>query len=105
MSAANAVWAFGSVDAVRAMARTEIDRLGEVITPAHARVFLRFAIIDTNPDGQAALLAQACQADSTMCDHVNELALRETHARFVAPGNTLPVSMVEGHPRVHRGAP
>lgn len=103
MSAANATWAYGSVDAVRAMAHSEIERLGDALTPARARVFLRFAIIDTNPDGQAALLGQACMADAAMCQHLTEAGLRETHARFVSPGNALPLSMVGGHPRVHGG--
>jgi len=104
MAAANATWAYGSVDAVRAMARSEIDRLGDALTPERARVFLRFAIIDTNPDGQAALLGQACMTDADLCAHLTEAGLRETHARFVAPGDVLPPSMVAGHPRVH-GAP
>lgn len=104
LAAANATWAYGSVEAVRTMAHDEIERMGDALTPERARVFLRFAIIDTNPDGQAALLGQACQSDAATCQHLTDAGLRETRARFVAPGNTLPVSMVGGHPRLH-GAP
>ena len=61
---ANATWAFGSEDAVRKMADNELARLPESDNLSRARVFVRFGIIDTNPDGQAALFAQACVADA-----------------------------------------
>ncbi|HEX2660943.1 MAG TPA: hypothetical protein VHU40_21835 [Polyangia bacterium] len=99
MAAANATWAYGSVDAVRTMAHDEIERLGEALTPERARAFLRFAIVDSNPDGQAALLGQACMSDADLCAHLTDAGLRETQARYVSPGNVLPPSMVAGHPR------
>jgi hypothetical protein len=99
---ANATWAFGSADAVRTMAGTEIDRLPETQTMHRARVLLRFGIIDTNPDGQAALFAQACVADPTMCDDgLKQAAQREVKLRFVPPGNALPLYF-GGHPPIPR---
>ena len=97
---ANATWAFGSVEAVRNMARFELDRIPETDGLPRARVFVRFGIIDTNPDGQAALFAQACVFDPDDCDHLKEAAERETAARFVAPGNHLPLYFLGGHPHV-----
>ena len=47
------------------MFRTELDRIPDTDGPGRARVFVRFGIIDTNFDGQAALFAQACVADAT----------------------------------------
>jgi hypothetical protein len=103
LAVANATWALGSVDAVRKMARTEIDRLPETEGVRRSRVFLRFGIIDTNPDGQAALFAQACAQDAAICDQpkFKEAAARETKARFVAPGNMLPLSLMGGHPPIN----
>jgi hypothetical protein len=100
LAVANATWAFGSVEAVRKMARFELDRLPESEGPRRGRVFVRFGIIDTNPDGQAALFAQACVADPDDCEHLKEAAQRETEARFVAPGNHLPLYFIGGHPRI-----
>jgi hypothetical protein len=100
LAVANATWAFGSVEAVRKMARFELDRIPETDGPNRARVFVRFGIIDINPDGQAALFAQACVFDPHDCDHLKEAAQRETGARFVAPGNHLPLYFLGGHPHV-----
>ena len=100
LAVANATWAFGSVEAVRKMARFELDRIPETDGLHRARVFVRFGIIDTNPDGQAALFAQACVFDPDDCDHLKEAAERETAARFVAPGNHLPLYFLGGHPHV-----
>ena len=100
LAVANATWALGSVEAVRKMARFELDRIPETDGPNRARVFVRFGIIDTNPDGQAALFAQACVFDPGDCDHLKEAAQRETGARFVEPGNHLPLYFLGGHPHV-----
>lgn len=100
LAVADATWAFGSEAAARKMFRTELDRIPESNGPARARVFLRFAIIDTNFDGQAALFAQACAADGRVCDRerMKEATQREVEARLVAPGNVMPLYFV-GHPR------
>jgi len=95
---ADATWAFGSEDAARKMFRAELDRIPASDGPGRARVFLRFGIIDTNFDGQAALFNQACAVDPAICDHLKEATEREVKARFVAPGNVMPVFFV-GHPR------
>ena len=96
---ADATWAFGSEEAVRRMFRTELDRIPESDGPGRARVFLRFGIVDTNPDGQAALFAQACAADARLCDVLKEAALAEVRARAVPPGNVLPIYFT-GHPPI-----
>ena len=101
LAVANATWAFGSVDAVKKMARIELDRLPESEGPRRARVYLRFGIVDTNPDGQAALFGQAWAADPKMGNQgLKDAAVREVHARFVAPGNVLPLFFLGGHPPI-----
>ena len=69
--------------------------------PRRARVFLRFGIIEINPDGQAALFAQACAADPPLSDHLKDAAQAEVRARFVPPGNVLPLYFGSGgHPPI-----
>ncbi|HEY3498720.1 MAG TPA: hypothetical protein VGK73_28710 [Polyangiaceae bacterium] len=97
---ANAAWAFGSVDSVRRTSQALLERLPESDGPRRARVSLRFGIVDENFDGQAALFGQACAADARICQHPKEAAEEETRARFVAPGNRLPLSFVGGHPPI-----
>ena len=101
LTIANATWALGSEDAARKMFRTELDRIPESNGRQRARVFLRFGIVDTNFDGQAALFNQACAADAEICDRerMKDATAREVEARFVAPGNAMPVYFV-GHPRL-----
>ena len=99
---ANVTWAFGSADAIRTMTGTELGRLSETQNLQRARALLRFGIIDTNPDGQAALFAQACVADPNMCDDgLKQAAQREVKSRFVPPGNVLPLYF-GGHPPMPR---
>jgi hypothetical protein len=92
----------GSEDAVKKMLRAELDRLPEAEGKARARVLVRFGIIDSNPDGQAAVFFQACVADPSLCDRARLIAAaeRETHARLVEPGQHLPLYLMSGHPRV-----
>ncbi len=94
----NATWAFGNRDAVRQATQAELQRLPE--GPARARVLLRLALVDDNPDGQAALIAQACVSDPSTCDHPAHAAELEARRRFVAPGNRLPLSLLGGHPPI-----
>ena len=103
LAVADTVWAFGGEDAVRKMVRTELDRIPESDGAGRARVFVRFGIIDTNPDGQAALFAQACVGDPSLCDRdrLQQAARREVEARFVAPGNVVPLYF-GGHSGVGR---
>jgi hypothetical protein len=101
LAVADLTWAYGSEDAARKMFRAELDRIPDTNGPGRARVLLRFAIIDTNFDGQAALFAQACVADASLCDRERMKAAteREVKARLVAPGNVMPLFFV-GHPRL-----
>jgi len=104
LAAADATWALGSEGAARKMFRVELDRIPDTDGPGRARVFLRFGIIDTNPDGQAALFAQACAADAGLCDRerMKATAQREVQARLVPPGNVLPLYFGDGrsHPPI-----
>ena len=96
---ANATWLLGTVEAVRQMARFELDRLDPADGAARARTFVRFGIVDTNPDGQAALFNQACAADEHVCNENLKMAVeREVAARLVAPGNRVPPFFIAGHP-------
>ncbi len=99
---ANAIWALGSEDALKKMLRTELDRLPEAEGAARARVLIRFGIIDSNPDGQAAVFFQACVADPSLCDRARLIAAaeRETRTRLVEPGRHLPLYLLSGHPQV-----
>jgi hypothetical protein len=101
IAVADMTWAYGSEDAARKMFRAELDRIPDANGTGRALVLLRFAIIDTNFDGQAALFAQACVADATLCDRerMKIATEREVKSRFVPPGNAMPVFFV-GHPRL-----
>jgi hypothetical protein len=96
------IWALGSEDAVRKMLRSELDRLPEAEGAARARAFVRFGIIDSNPDGQAAVFFQACVSDPGLCERPRLIAAaeRETRARLVEPGQRLPLYLTSGHPQV-----
>jgi len=102
LTVANAIWALGSEDAVKKMLRSELDRLPESEGAARARAFVRFGIIDSNPDGQAAVFFQACVADRNLCDRARLIAAaeRETKARLVEPGQHLPLYLSSGHLQV-----
>jgi hypothetical protein len=97
---ANATWAFGDLASVKKMVRAELDRLPDPEDPRRARVLIRFGIVDTNPEGQAAVFSAACAADASICDHLEEAALREVRLRSVAPGNRLPVFFSGAHSRL-----
>lgn len=100
LSVANAIWALGSEDAVKKMLRAELDRLPEGEGKARARTFVRFGIIDSNPDGQAAVFFQACVSDPSLCERAPLIAAAtlETHTRLVEPGRQLPLYLTSGHP-------
>jgi len=100
LAVANAIWAMGSEDAVKKMLRSELDRLPESEGSARGRVLVRFGIMDSNPDGQAAVFFQACVADPSLCDRARLIAVaeRETRARMVEPGKHLPLYLMNGHP-------
>lgn len=99
---ADAIWASGDEESVRKMFRTELDRLPEADGPGRAKVFIRFGVIDSNPDGQAALFAQACVADPNVCDRdrLKQAAEREVRTRKVPPGDHLPLYFLGHHPPV-----
>lgn len=102
LAMANVIWAFGTLDSVKRMLRIELDRLPETEGANRARVFVRFGLVDTNPDGQAAVFNQACAMDAAHAcnDQLKEIAEREASARFVAPGNALPLYFMPEHPHV-----
>ena len=100
LAVANTIWALGSEEAVKKMLRSELDRLPEAEATARARAFVRFGIIDSNPDGQAAVFFQACVSDPSLCDRARLIAAaeRETRRRLVQPGQHLPLYLTNGHP-------
>jgi hypothetical protein len=102
LAVANTIWALGSEGAVKKMLKAELDRLPEAEGAARARAFVRFGIIDANPDGQAAVFFQACVSNPDLCDRPRLIAAaeRETQARFVEPGQHLPLYLLSGHPQV-----
>ena len=100
LCAANAAWALGNLDSVKKVIKAEIDRIPDADAAAKARALVRFGIIDTNPEGQAAIFSQACALDASICDHLKEAAEREVSARFAAPGNQLPLFFIPNHPPV-----
>jgi hypothetical protein len=99
LAVANVVWAFGTADAVKAISRTELDRIPASDGRQRARVLVRFGSVDDNFDGQAAVFGQACVADQDLCASPAQLRRAvetELRTRFVAP-NGLP-SYIVGHP-------
>lgn len=101
----NGAWALGSTDSVKQTAKWELDQLtlssaSQTEASRRGQLFLRFGIVDTNPDGQAAMFGQVCVADPAACEHLKDAAERETRARLVSPGNHLPMFFVVGHPHV-----
>jgi hypothetical protein len=100
LAVANVTWALGNATSVKKMLRYELDRLPESDGKGRARALLRFAIMDSNPEGQAALFGQACALDPTICNDTKAAVMREVEARLAAPGNRLPVYFIPGHPRI-----
>jgi len=96
----NAAWTLGSGDVAKKLVKFELDTLDDTEGPRRARVFIRFGLVDASFDGQAAVFASACVADPSVCDtaRLKKAAEQEAGARFVAPGNHLPLSLIGGHP-------
>jgi len=99
-AAANAAWALGSPDAVKESSKWELDQLAPTEVPRRVQLLLRFGIVDTNPDGQAAIFGQVCATDPSTCAHLKDATEGETRTRLVAPGNRLPPFFIAGHPHV-----
>lgn len=98
---ANAAWAFADGRTAKDVMYSEVGRLYERSGLEKARALVRLAILDQNPDGRSSLFAQACTAHPPVCDDRRAAAQREIEARFVAPGNSLPLGMLEGgHPPI-----
>lgn len=98
MSIANATWLLGSADQVRRTTQTALARVPESDGRDRARLHLRLALLVDSIDGQGALLHEACSEDPDICNDLVGAASREASGRSVAPGNRLPISLVEGHP-------
>jgi len=100
VTVANAAWVLGSATSVQKSLKVLIDGLPESEAPARARTLLRYAAVDQNPEGQAALISQACATDPSVCDHLKEVLKAETDRRYAAPGNHLPLFFLGGHPPI-----
>jgi hypothetical protein len=88
---ANAAWTLGDTQSVRETTHAVLDQVSD--GPVRARLLLRLALVDATVDGQAALIARACTADSRTCGRPGETAAFEASQRLVEPGNRLPPSM------------
>ena len=99
-AAANAAWALGSPASVKDASKWELDQLSPGEVARRVQLLLRFGIVDTNPDGQAAIFGQVCMTDAHVCAHLKDAAAGETRTRLVSPGNHLPLYFVPGHVHV-----
>lgn len=97
LAVANGAWRLGSGPSARRAVKSTLDQLPDS-GPARARALLRFAAVDQNPEGQAAVIGQACAADASICDHLKEAMESEVATRLVSPGNRLPLYFLTGHP-------
>jgi hypothetical protein len=100
LAAANAAWALGPAES----AKRTIDAVLESVPPAdsarRAQALVRFGLIDSTLDGQAAVFGLACAAEPGYCDAgLERAARREVAQRFVSPGNSLPLYF-GGHPPI-----
>jgi hypothetical protein len=99
LSIANAAWRLGSGPSAKRALKAALDELPDS-GPLRARTLLRFAAVDQNPEGQAAVIGQACNADPSICEHLKEATASETSTRLTSPGNHLPLYFLEGHPPI-----
>ncbi|HWP05799.1 MAG TPA: hypothetical protein VNN72_08665 [Polyangiaceae bacterium] len=99
LSVANATWRLGNWSSAKKAVKAELDHLPDS-GAARARALLRFAALDDNPEGQAAVAGQACAADPSICDHLKDAVERETSLRLLSPGNSVPLYFLGGHPRI-----
>jgi hypothetical protein len=97
LAVANGAWRLGTAASARRAVKAALDQLPDS-GPARARALLRFAAVDQNPEGQAAVIGQACAADASICEHLKEAMEDEVATRLVSPGNHLPLYFLEGHP-------
>ncbi len=100
MTMANVTWVTGSLEQVKHASSAALQALPESAGRERARLFLRLSLIDDNPDGQRALSASACAADTSVCADQAAAARREAQLRLVTPGNRLPLWMLGGHPPI-----
>lgn len=99
LTVANAAWVLGNAASVQKSLKVLLDGLPESEAPTRARMLLRYAAVDQNPEGQAAIISQACATDSSICDHLKETMKEETDQRYASPGNRLPLFFT-GHPPI-----
>jgi hypothetical protein len=100
LTVANAAWTLGSADSAKKALKVVLDTLPEAEAPVRARTLLRFAAVDQNPEGQAAIISQACATDPSICDRLKATMQEETEQRFASPGNRLPLFFLGGHPPI-----
>ncbi len=96
---ANGVWRLGSGASAKRALKAALDQLPDT-GAVRAQTLLRFAAVDQNPEGLVAVVGQACAANPSICEHLKDAMESETSTRIVAPGNRLPLYLLEGHPHV-----
>lgn len=96
----NGVWAMGNEKSVERLSRLELSQLTETDASRKAQLLVRLGLMQERPDAQASLFGSACSLDPQLCADLPAVAGREADARFVPPGNVLPLSLVGGHPPI-----
>ena len=99
LAVANGAWRLGSGASAKRALKATLDQLPDT-GAVRAQTLLRFAAVDQNPEGQAAVVGQACASNPSICDHIKDAMESETSTRLVSPGNHLPLYFLEGHPHV-----
>lgn len=97
LAIADAAWQLADIKTTQAITRAELDRLAPE-GYERARALVRFALLDSNPDGQAAALSQACIAHAPTCEQLADSARQQAATRWVGAPPALPLSLVGGHP-------
>jgi hypothetical protein len=98
LSITNATWRLGTGASAERALKATLDQLPDT-GALRARLLLRLAAVVDNPEGQAALINQACGADPSICDQLREATARELVDRLVPP-NGMPLYFVGHHPAI-----
>ena len=98
LSITNAAWRLGTGTSAERALKATLEHLPDTGV-TRARMLLRLAAVVPSPEGQAALINQACGADPSVCDQLKDATARELVERLVPP-NGMPLYFVGHHPPV-----
>lgn len=94
----NVAWVLGPKNAVAATLSLEQPQLGLSDKSRSVELSIRRTLITTSPEGQAALLSDACAVEAGLCDRLTVAVQGVADTRLVAPGNQLPQALIQGLP-------